>query len=124
MKKDKAALPKDYYAAATALLESAARAGLGEFLQFSYPPFWEKMDFSKGCTFLDAEMPLYIPKSYLEKKNSFTLFVRGTLKTGKQTRFLVHTVWMGDAKYAVGVTEVPDNVVNGFHTSVPPRSLN
>jgi hypothetical protein len=122
MKKDK--IPKDYDAAAVALLEAAARAGLGEFLKFSYPPFWEKMDFTKECEFLDAEMPHYMPKAYLEKKNSFTLFVRGTLKTGKKTRFLVNTVWMGDAKYAVGVSEVPDNVVNGFYTSMPQRGDN
>jgi hypothetical protein len=106
-------------ALATSLLEVSARTHLKEFLSLARKDLVEKIDFTKGYDILDDEMPYYIPKAQLEQKNTFTLFIKTTLKTGKPFRFLLNTIWMGDAKFAVGIAEVPENVAKGYsvHTS-------
>ena len=102
-------------ALAVSLLESAARKDLGEFLSMFRKDWAAKLDFTQPLTFLDAEMPLYVPAEQLNRENTFTFFVKATLKTGKSCRFILHTIWMGSAKFAVGIADVPDNVVNGFY---------
>lgn len=111
----KSAIPNDPNALATSLLEVSARENLKEFLGLSRKDLVEKIDFTKGYEIMDDEMPYYVAHGKLEQNNAFTLFVKATLKTGKPIRFLLNTVWMGDAKFAVGVAEVPDDVVKGYH---------
>ena len=48
-------------ALAVSLLESAARKDLGEFLSMFRKDWAAKLDFTQPLTFLDAEMPLYVP---------------------------------------------------------------
>jgi hypothetical protein len=97
------------------LLEAGARAELDGFLKISCKDFAATLDFTKGYEIMDEEMPYYVPKSYLEQENAFTLFVKATLKTGKSCRFLANVVWLGDGKYAVGIANVPNNVVRGVY---------
>jgi hypothetical protein len=101
-------------ALATSLLEVSARAHLKEFLSLARKDLIEKIDFTKGYEIMDDEMPYYIPKAQLEQKNTFTLFIKATLKTGEPFRFLLNTIWMGDAKFMVGIAEVPVNVAKGY----------
>ncbi len=97
------------------LLEAGARAELDGFLKISCKDFAATLDFTKGYEIMDEEMPYYVPKAYLEQKNSFTLFVKATLKTGKPCRFIANVVWLGNGKYAAGIANVPDNVVRGVY---------
>jgi hypothetical protein len=101
-------------ALAISLLEVSARTHLKEFLSLARKDLVEKIDFTKGYEIMDDEMPYYIPKAQLEQKNTFTLFIKTTLKTGKPFRFLLNTIWMGDAKFLVGIAEVPENAVKGY----------
>ena len=67
-------------ALATSLLEVSARTHLKEFLSLAHKDLMGKIDFTKGYDIMDDEMPYYIPKAQLEQKNTFTLFIKTTLK--------------------------------------------
>lgn len=102
-------------AVAISLLETMARKSLQKFLEMFRRDWADKLDFTQNIEFLDAEAPLYIPEAQLKQENTFTLFVKATYLTGEPCRFIIHTIWMSFEQIAVGIADVPDNVVNGFY---------
>lgn len=100
--------PNDPEALAVYLLEASARKGLGPFLELFRKDFASKIDFSQGYELLDDELPQFISEAQRQESGTFTLFVKATLKTGQPCRFLLRAIWMGDAKFGLGISEVPD----------------
>ena len=105
----------DIDALAVKMLEISARADLSSFLNLFRKDYAKKIDFGKSYELLDDELPYYVPEEQLKMPKAFTLFVRATSTGGRPMRFLMHVIWIDDLKFAVGIAEVPDNVIRGVH---------
>jgi hypothetical protein len=99
---------------AAQLLQVGVRSDLKNFFGLCRKDYAERIDFTQPVTFLDDELPFYLPKMTVDKKKSFVLFVQLTFKTGETGYLLVHTTVHNQAQIAVGIAEVPENVVLGF----------
>jgi hypothetical protein len=99
---------------AAEILQVGVRSDLKSFFGLCRKDYAEKIDFTQPVAFLDDELPFYLPKMTVDKKNSFALFVQIAFKTGEAGYLLVHTTVHNHAQIAVGIAEVPEHVVFGF----------
>jgi hypothetical protein len=97
------------------LFEQMARKDMKHFLKTFKEDYYEKLDFDKGCDFLDDAMPYFVPRQYMERKDAFNLFVKGHLKKGTVCYFLIHAIFeMGVGNIRVGVANVPHRAFKDY----------
>jgi protein-arginine kinase activator protein McsA len=97
------------------MFETLARDNIKDFLQFFRKDYYEKIDFDKGCTFLDEALPHFVPAHYRERKDALNLFVKATLKKGGICHFLVHAIFtMQKGEIQVGIADVPDKAMKAY----------
>jgi protein-arginine kinase activator protein McsA len=97
------------------MFETLARDNMKDFLQMFRKDYYEKIDFDKGCTFLDEALPHFVPAHYRERKDALNLFVKATLKAGGTCQFLIHTIFkMEEGEINVGIADVPDKAMKAY----------
>ncbi len=97
------------------MFETMARDNIKDFLQFFRKDYYEKIDFDKGCTFLDEALPHFVPLHYRKRKDALNLFVKATLKKGGICHFLIHTIFtMEKGEIQVGIADVPDKAMKAY----------
>lgn len=107
---------KDPNALTASLFEEMARDNLKDFLEFFRKDYFEKIDFNKGCEFLDEAMPQFLPSHYTSRKDAFNLFVKAPLKDGTISHFLIHAIFaMAKGEIKVGIADVPDKAIDAYH---------
>jgi hypothetical protein len=97
------------------LFESMARDNMKDFLEMFRKDYFKIIDFEIGCTFLDEEMPYFLPPHYVDKKDAFNLFVKAPLKKGGTCQFLIHAIFeMENGEIQVGIADVPDEAMKNY----------
>jgi protein-arginine kinase activator protein McsA len=97
------------------MFETLARDNIKDFLQMFRKDYYEKIDFDKGCKFLDDALPHFVPAHYRERKDALNLFVKATLKDGDICHFLIHTIFtMEKGEIQVGIADVPDKAMKAY----------
>lgn len=98
--------------------EDMARDNFKDFLGFFRKDYFEKIDFTKDCAFLDEEMPHFLPAQYTTRKEAFNLFVKANLNDGSVCYFLIHAIFaMEKGEIQVGIADVPNEAVNAYYRS-------
>ena len=98
--------------------EEMARENFKDFLQFFRKDYFEKINFTKECTFLDEEMPHFLPAQYTMQKDAFNLFVKANLIDGSVCYFLINAIFaMEKGEIQVGIADVPHQYVDTYYRS-------
>jgi hypothetical protein len=97
------------------MFETMARDNMKDFLKMFRKDYYEKIDFDKGCEFLDEALPHFAPPHYRERKDAMNLFVKATLKKGGVCYFLIHTIFtMERGEIQVGIADVPQKAIDAY----------
>ena len=98
--------------------EEMARDNFKDFLEFFRKDYFQKINFSKDCAFLDEEMPHFLPQQYTTRKDAFNLFVKSHFKDGSISYFLIHAIFaMEKGEIQVGIADVPNESVDAYYHS-------
>jgi hypothetical protein len=106
---------KDPNEMSASLFASLARDNFKDFLQFFRKDYYSKIDFDKGCEFLDEALPHFVPSHYTDRKDALNLFVKAHLKKGGVEYFLIHAVFaMEKGEIQVGIADVPEKAIKAY----------